>query len=620
MMKPLVIVAGILITLIPWMGGGRDPLAVLISVFGLLITAFLLRDIPKPQLAAGLTVRWLTFLWLAWGAASIIWSVNRFQSEIWLLYAVIAVLVFALTTRLDATEKELLRLGYIWVATVVAAYGFYLYFTGDYDRLTSSYYWANPAAAYLAPAALLAGWRWITNRGWLYAIPTVLLGTAFWLTSSRAAALAVLIVVVAACAFGSVRRRALPIVAIAVITFGLGMGGAALRTHFLHHAAVSPSSRFSAAAQGESTSASDRINYLKSTISIWEAHPLLGTGAGTFSTVHPQYQRRVISASSDAHNIVAQALAEQGLVGALILIYLLLSLVLGVGRGIARQPANAVVAAGAAVLLLHFGVDIDDRYPASIALLAMLIGLSYQPGRSRALRNHQRLAVPTLLLVALAISVSAYRSNIFYQHGLIDDSNFQYPLAATAYASAHSGLVYDPDTWTAEGIDYYTLATLAGDTKRYLPLARDRAQAAIARDPKDAQHYFLLGRAYRIGNNLSAAMTAYRQALALDPWNHPDYYLDPAQVLLQQGNTTAAQQLVTRALALYPDSVIANRNADAGIKPTIAELLALQAADRLQHGNTAAATIDLDRALKLDPSNQDVKQLKAHGLSGPTGG
>jgi Tfp pilus assembly protein PilF len=88
--------------------------------------------------------------------------------------------------------------------------------------------------------------------------------------------------------------------------------------------------------------------------------------------------------------------------------------------------------------------------------------------------------------------------------------------------------------------------------------------------------------------------------------------------LLQQGNTTAAQQLVTKALNLYPDSVIANRNADTSIKPTIAELLALQAADRLQHGNTAAASSDINRALILDPSNQDVKQLKAHGLSAPS--
>src|SRR5476651_260343 len=108
MMRSLVIALGVLLALVPWMSGGRDPLAVLISVFGLLITTFLLRDIAKPQLAAGWWVRVLTALWLAWGAASIIWSVNRFQSEMWLLYAVIAVLVFVLTTRLDAAEKEFL--------------------------------------------------------------------------------------------------------------------------------------------------------------------------------------------------------------------------------------------------------------------------------------------------------------------------------------------------------------------------------------------------------------------------------------------------------------------------------------------------------------------------------
>jgi tetratricopeptide (TPR) repeat protein len=175
--------------------------------------------------------------------------------------------------------------------------------------------------------------------------------------------------------------------------------------------------------------------------------------------------------------------------------------------------------------------------------------------------------------------------------------------------------VYDPTNWTAEGIDYYTLAGATGDSKTYLPLARTSAEAAIARDPRDSQNYFLLARIERLAGNRTAALADYRQTLRLDPWNHPDYYLDLASLLLQTGQTAAGRQVVSRGLGLYPDTVIANRNADPTIKPAVAELLVLQAADRLQQGNTSGAVSDLDRALRLDPTNQDARQLAAtHGL------
>jgi O-antigen ligase len=622
MTKPLMIIGAILVALLPWMSGGSDPLALLITVFALLVGAFLLWREPEQQRVASLPLRLLAFLWLGWGAASLIWSVNRYDSELWLLYAIVGVLVFAITAGLTLGEKAKLLSGYVWVAVAAALYGFYLYMTGDYGRLTSSFYWANPCAAYLLPAAFISGQHWLKDaertslRGWVRFAQVLVLGTAIWLTDSRGAILAAVIVLIGALASSRLRRSWLPLIGIIVLTFGLSFGGAALRTHFGSGATVTPGSRFAQAAEGESTSAQDRWNYLKSAISIWRDHPLLGIGAGTFGVVHPQYQLRVISASSDAHNIFAQTLAEQGLIGLLILIYLFIVIAVGVIRGCRREPQLAVVAAGAAVVLIHFGLDIDDRYPALIVLLAMLAGVCYQTWLPRITRSHahRRWATPILLVVALVISISAYESSVWAGRGSTYDAMHQLTNAAAAYAKAHTGPVYDPTNWTSEGIDYYTLAEITGGSKTYTPLALNRAQAAITRDPQDSQNYFLLGRVERLAGNHATAEADYRQALHLDPWNHPDYYLDLASLLIQTGQTTAGQNVVSQGLALYPDTVIDNRSADPTIKPAVAELLALQAADRFQHNDLAAAVSDLNRALRLDPTNQDVRQLAAHGL------
>jgi tetratricopeptide (TPR) repeat protein len=223
-------------------------------------------------------------------------------------------------------------------------------------------------------------------------------------------------------------------------------------------------------------------------------------------------------------------------------------------------------------LLLHYGLDIDGRYPALMILLTMLLGLVYQPLIRRAPRSAQTLLLPLMMLAALALAVSNYLSAAANNRGQIYDDNHELDRAAQEYAHAHTGLMYNPDTLTAEGIDYYVLATVTNGSQRYQDQARNLAQRAIKLDSSDSQHYFLLGRVERLSGNLPAAEEAYDKAINLDRYNHPQYYLDLALTQAQRDNLSAARQTVDTALALYPQNVTANRNADPTIKPTIEEL------------------------------------------------
>lgn len=619
-MKPLLIMGGVLLAVLPWFSGGRDPIAVLISVFGLTISLFLLlRHASSPRVAS-FPLRVLTTLWLGWAGLSLVWTVNRFETEMWILYALIAVVTFAVSARLSLPQKLQLLEGYAWVATFAALYGLYLYLTGDYARLTSSFYWANPCAAYLLPATFWAGWRWVSDskRSWIgvvHGLQLAILGASVWLTDSRAALLVAAAVLAMTLSSRAVRQRWVLIAGIIGTTFVLSLGVAALRSHIVHQSVTAPGSRFAEAARGESTSVEDRVNYLKSSAQIWQKHPIHGTGPGTFGTVHPQFQQRVISASNDPHNYFAQTLSEQGIIGFIILIYLFVMLSIGMVRGVAREPVLAAAAAGAGVLLLHFGLDIDGRYPALIALLAMLIGVCYQPWHHWQLRSSQRASLLAVLILALILSIGAYRSSVAFSNGQIYDDNHQLAQAAESYAAAHESPVFNPNVYTAEGIDYFTLANLTGGSKRYLPAAKSSAHKAIAADPNSSQAYQLLGRVEELDGRHTAATNAFKTAIRLDRWNHPEYYVDIAALYLRQGKVQSAQSLIAQGLELYPDEVVQNRSADATIKPAVAELLALRAAERLSQGATASAQRDITRALRLDPHNRDAIRLKTTGLN-----
>ena len=113
--------------------------------------------------------------------------------------------------------------------------------------------------------------------------------------------------------------------------------------------------------------------------------PLLGTGAGTFTSVYPHYRtvptNRIFSSP---HNEYAHVLAEAGFVG-LGLLFLVVALLLArVLRGLVTRKdprACAFLAGGVGALLmvgLHSIVDFPMRAPGIAATVAVLAALLYR--------------------------------------------------------------------------------------------------------------------------------------------------------------------------------------------------------------------------------------------------
>lgn len=147
-----------------------------------------------------------------------------------------------------------------------------------------------------------------------------------------------------------------------------------------------------------------RIPAWKVAIHEWRRHPAGGGGAGTYENVwakhRPDNQHLI-----HAHSLYAQILGELGLVGALLLVVVLVSILLAFARrarGPNRALYSALLAAGVA-WALHAGFDWDWEMPA-VTLWLFALGGGALASRRR--RRHAALPAPGRLpRVAIALGV-----------------------------------------------------------------------------------------------------------------------------------------------------------------------------------------------------------------------
>ncbi|GAC1372664.1 MAG: hypothetical protein NVSMB39_6930 [Candidatus Saccharimonadales bacterium] len=343
----------------------------------------------------------------------------------------------------------------------------------------------------------------------------------------------------------------------------------------VHSNKVAPGSRLNEAIKGESSSGSDRMYYLRSAAEMWLERPLTGVGAGAYGDVHPQYQLRVVSASANTHNVYAQTLAELGIGGALLMTAVLGILFIGSLRGLFDRPELLPTALGLLGLLMHFGLDIDASYPALLLLVGILAGMIYTEKFIQWVKQPVWAIFAAILVLVPAVSV--YMSSSLADRAQAAEDDADYSLAADYLSRADHLPVFNPDYVNAEGINLFALAATGGpEAQTNLKLALERARRAQQLDPHDAQHYQLEGRILEQERDFNGALRALKRALELDPYNHPDYAFDLAQLQAGLGQKLAAQKTISDMLAQYPATVRANRAADESLKFELKKLQVLQ--------------------------------------------
>src|SRR5262249_32117838 len=97
--------------------------------------------------------------------------------------------------------------------------------------------------------------------------------------------------------------------------------------------------------------------------------------------------------------------------------------------------------------------------------------------------------------------------------------------------------------------------------------------------------------------------------LDLDPYNHPMYYADLADLYIQVGQFDSAAVYTDRGLQLYPDDVVSNRSAQDEVAPEVARLYVERATLELAAGRRDVARADAADARRLDPVNTTAREL-----------
>jgi O-antigen ligase len=231
------------------------------------------------------------------------------------------------------------------------------------------------------------------GRGRAVALLSLLvLAPTLVLTESRGAWLALVVGLAATAAL--VPRRSLP----ALGRIALGLGAAAVVGFGL----VWP---VAAKSLATFTSTDNRLHLWQAAWHDYLAHPLLGSGAGTFGAYW--YAHASISAGAlDAHSLYLESLAELGPVGlGLLLVFIAVLLRAAWGQ---RDPLSASLCGAFVVYAVHTGFDWDWELPAVTMTGVSLAGLLLVRKRSSAsattLQPGPRLA---LLAVALALAATA---------------------------------------------------------------------------------------------------------------------------------------------------------------------------------------------------------------------
>jgi O-antigen ligase/polysaccharide polymerase Wzy-like membrane protein len=126
-----------------------------------------------------------------------------------------------------------------------------------------------------------------------------------------------------------------------------------------------------------SVSSNGRVVQWREALDTFSAHPLRGSGAGTFATQWARERRTNLSVVH-AHSAYLGALSDLGLPGGLLLVTGVLALLVGLARR-ARGPDALLAAAAFAAALtwtLHAGIDWDLELPATGAWVFMVGGMA----------------------------------------------------------------------------------------------------------------------------------------------------------------------------------------------------------------------------------------------------
>ncbi len=261
----------------------------------------------------------------------------------------------------------------------------------------------------------------------------------------------------------------------------------------------------------------NRLAWWGEAIEIARAHPVAGTGAGTFGIARLRV-RDDSTQVTEPHSVPLQVLADLGLVGFALLGLVVVSVVVSARRAIGRSRGDdrgavvvlAIVALGYG---LHALVDYDADFLAVTGPALVVVGALIATGRP--LRRLSGGGTATLLTAAAGVAVVMSLLLPPLASRAVDET---YRMLGSdlqaAASSARSARQLNP-LGLEPVIAQASVADIAGDTSR----ARELYEEAAAKQPENPAGWLELALFLYISEpaDLCGAYHAYNEAYTLDP-------------------------------------------------------------------------------------------------------
>ena len=266
--------------------------------------------------------------------------------------------------------------------------------------------------------------------------------------------------------------------------------------------------------------ANNRLAWWGEALDISRAHPLGGTGAGTFSIARLRV-RDDATPTTEPHSAPLQLLADTGLVGFALGLIVLGGAVVGVRRSLCRAEGDERDAAVALTALplafgLHALVDYDLDFVAVSCPTLVVVGALLGAGRpTLAVRGGMATGLTIAASALAAIALLALPELARHDIRSATEDAYAGKLAA-AESLARRARQLDPLTLAP----LYALADIA-DRRGSQATAVGWLERATRQQPRNPEPWLALGRYHFISTgNLCAAYEAFNEAYTLDPMSN----------------------------------------------------------------------------------------------------
>jgi Flp pilus assembly protein TadD len=367
----------------------------------------------------------------------------------------------------------------------------------------------------------------------------------------------------------------LSVLALAVIAFAGALaashrGFTGSISHGFHsltnpHAAVPPNTPGRLTAIG-----SVRARYWNEALKVFQAHPVLGTGARSYGTARLRYRTEDLEAK-DAHGFVVQTLSDLGLVGLALALALLAAWMAAAGR--ATHPFNRrwtswrwqhtsmpytperIGMLSMLCLVVVFGVHstVDWTWfvpgDACVALLCAgwLAGRNGDASQRRVSPGFGRGPLAATAEVDIPAAERPRRLRLPYL-GELDPLRMGIAVTVVVGALLAAWAQWQPQR--SANASQEALALSARDPSG----ARSAAQAAVNYDPLSAEALFTLSTIQQHAGQSALARATLVRSVHLQPSN-PQTWQALGEYDLQTGNPTAALNELRAAVYLNPEAV-----------------------------------------------------------------